>query len=127
MGNTLTISFTLWEAGVFLIAIGFLVSCVYVIRMIKGLVEVLLTTNTLINENRENIKTIVENASSMTEETHEMLKEVHTTVDTAVNDIANPIFESLAGLVNVLTKINNGKKKSKKPKKLKEPEESKES
>ncbi len=117
MTNTVTLSFTLWEVALLIIAIAVVYGTVQLVKVFKNLAATLDSTNKMMEENRAQIKVITENAESLTTEADAMVKIAHETVDTVMDDMVTPIL-GMAGraikLISTINKVGGAKKQKEK-------------
>ena len=114
MSNTFTLSFTLWEVALLIIAIAFVFGTVHLIKALKSLAETFTTVNRLMEDNRSGVKNIVANASDMTDEAEGLVKETRKTVDSLQNEVVGPAVELMSYGVKLLTVLGHGKTRAKK-------------
>jgi|GEM_PF-735850 len=107
-----TLSFSLWELAVFLIAIAIIVGTVQLVKVFKNLSATLENTNKILDDNRAQIKSIIGNADEMTEEGKSLLKDAHGTVNHISEDVVNPLVTVVSNLVNIIGKFNSVGSKS---------------
>ncbi|MGL4284517.1 DUF948 domain-containing protein [Eubacterium aggregans] len=116
MSNTITLSFTLWEVALLIIAIAVVIGTVYLVKVFKSLALAMDTANKMMEENRSNVKIIVDKTTDMTETTESILEDVHGTVDSLTNEIITPVVDIVGKGVKVMSGISKVTWKSKKKK-----------
>ncbi|MEG0810995.1 MAG: DUF948 domain-containing protein, partial [Eubacterium sp.] len=87
MDNMITLSFSVWELAILIVAIAFVFGTVYLIKVFKNLADTLHTTNKLMEDNRESIKSIVGDAEEMAERANDMTVEIQDTVNSMKKDV----------------------------------------
>lgn len=114
MNNMISLSFSVWELAVLIVAIAFVFGTVYLIKVLKNLAETLGNTNKLMEENREAINNIVNDAEEMTSRANTMTMEVQGTIDNMKNEIIDPLVQALSKIVKVAGVLKKREKKIKK-------------
>lgn len=123
----MTVSFSIWELAVLIIAIAFVFGTVYLIKVLK-LGATLETTAKLMDENRaqihnimDNVDSITQNADDMTNKANDMLGGVEDSVNHLKSDVVDPLVGAFAKIAKVMQVISKGEARAanKKEKKIK--------
>lgn len=124
----MTLSFSIWELAVLIIAIAFVFGTVYLIKVFKNLGETLSTTAKMMDENRaqlhnimENVDDITQNAGDMTDKANNMLGGVEDSVTHLKSDVVDPLvgaFSKIAKVMSVVSK-SEARAANRKEKKIK--------
>ena len=124
----MTVSFSIWELAVLIIAIAFVFGTVYLIKVFKNLGATLETTAKLMDENRaqihnimDNVDSITQNADDMTHKANDMLGGVEDSVNHLKSDVVDPLVGAFAKIAKVMQVISKGEARAanKKEKKIK--------
>lgn len=117
-----TLSFSMWELAVLIIAIAIVFGTVQLVKVLKNLTETLANANKIMDENRSQFKNIVDNTSDITANSSDVIKDVKDTVDTVNADIVAPVMDGtkkVVSIINSVGKVNTrvAKRKDKSQKK----------
>ena len=111
----MTVSFSIWELAVLIIAIAFVFGTVYLIKVFKNLGATLETTAKLMDENRaqihnimDNVDSITQNADDMTNKANDMLGGVEDSVTHLKTDVVDPLVGAFSKIAKVMQVDSKG-------------------
>ncbi|KNZ41343.1 hypothetical protein AKG39_12005 [Acetobacterium bakii] len=119
----ITLDFSLWELGIFLVGIAFIIGSVYLVKLFKSLSLTLDTTTKLMEDNRLVLRSIMSNADEITKSSANvvdkaslMVNEVEQSVSTIKQDVIDPLVSTITILANLLSRLKSFDFRNKKAK-----------
>ncbi len=113
----ISLSFSIWELALLIIAIAFVVGTVYLVKTLKNLAETLSSSAKLIEENRvriynilEDVEEITQNSGELTGKANEMVTGMEASVHTLIDDVINPITGALSKVSKAAGLVSRKKK-----------------
>lgn len=117
----------LWETGIFLIGIAFVIGAVYMAKTFKNLSKTIEDMDELLQNNKKNIDSIVSEIEVITKNTSEVVEDVQQSVDsikhsiidvektvtTTKNYMLRPVFKTISYIHSAFKIINTFTKKRK--------------
>lgn len=116
----MTVSFSVWELAVLIIAIAFVIGTIYLVKVFKNLSATLDSSAKMIDESRLPISRILENMDGISENTSEMTGRVNGMVGDAEDsmtkvksEIVDPLISVFAKIAKVMKAVSRSEKKKK--------------
>jgi|LGVE01.1.fsa_nt_gb uncharacterized protein YoxC len=107
----ITLSFSLWEVAVLIVAIAVIIGTVYLVKLFKSIANTLELTTKLMEDNRSSLANILNNTeeitkstANITDKTNKMVNEVEQSIDMVKKDFIQPLIKNMASISKL---INN--------------------
>jgi len=110
----ITLDFSLWELGILLVGIAFIIATVYLVKLFKSLALTMDTTTKLMEDNRLVLQSILSNADEITKSSAQvadkasiMVDGVEQSVSTIKQDLIDPLVSSVTILAKFLSALKS--------------------
>lgn len=116
----ITLNFSLWELAILIVGLAFVVGAVYLVKTLKSVARTFDATTALLEENRQALHSIIENADEITKSStqimsraNEVTDEVVVVLDSFKQDVIDPLTKAASMFTKGFRLFQSNKKKVK--------------